>query len=309
LNYTVKAFTFVPSLNENNMTAKNSATIVGLGQMGKVLAKLLLENDYKVTIWNRTASKGNELVAQGAFREDNIVTAVAASEIIVICVYDYDASNQILNSPGVSKLLNGKLIIQLTTGSPKEAEQGEAWANKFGAQYLDGAIQVAPDQMAKPETTIFVSGAHEAFTKGESLLKIFGGNIKYFGSRVTAAAAMDLASLSYLYGSLLGFFHAVRICEAEGFPVKDFGKVLQDVTPGFIDFMKYESQVIESGDFAVTQSVMAISVGATERILDASKEYRINTEVPQLIYEFFKRAKSAGYEREELAALIKVFRG
>lgn len=291
----------------NNKTSKE-VTVIGLGQMGSTLARLLLQKDYHVTVWNRTNAKANSLLEAGARVADNIVSAVQASPIIVICVFNYRAADKILDNPEVTAALAGRTLVQLTTGSPTEATRSEAWANAAGADYLDGAIQVAPEQMARPDTTIFVSGAARAYAASEGILKVFGGNIKYLGNRVSAAAALDLASLSYLYGSLLGFFHAARICESEGFPVDLLGGIISEISPGFAEFIRYESGVLQAGNFAVSQSPLSISVEATERILKASQEYGINTEVPKLAAEFFKHAEQAGYRDEELASLIKVFR-
>jgi 3-hydroxyisobutyrate dehydrogenase-like beta-hydroxyacid dehydrogenase len=288
-------------------TIKN-ATVVGLGQMGITLARLLMKQNYNVAVWNRTKQKADVLVKEGATFLSNVSDAVKASNIIIICVLDYAATKDILFNKPVTDGLAGKTIIQLTTGSPEDARELETWANKHGAHYIDGAIQVAPEQMARPDTTIFVSGKKNAFDFSEAVLKIFGGNIKYLGEKVSAAAAMDLASLSYLYGSLLGFFHAVSISEAEGFPVDLLGSIIREVTPGFTEFMQYEAGVIQSGNFAITQSPLSISVEATERILQSSKAYSINTEVAELSASFFKRAQVAGYEKEELASLIKIFR-
>ena len=288
-------------------TTKN-ATVIGLGQMGITLARLLSKQNYNVTVWNRTKEKADTIVKEGATFVSDVAGAIKASNIIVICVLDYAATKDILFKKEVTTLLTGKTIIQLTTGSPDDARELETWANQHDAHYIDGAIQVAPEQMARPDTTIFIAGKKDAFSKSEAVLKIFGGNIKYLGEKVSAAAAMDLASLSYLYGSLLGFFHAVSIGEAEGFPADLLGSIIREVTPGFTEFMQYEAGVIQSGNFAITQSPLSISVEATERILRSSQAYKINTEVAELSASFFKRAQIAGYEKEELASLIKIFR-
>lgn len=286
----------------------NSVTVIGLGQMGSALAKLLLQNGYDVTVWNRTYAKTKELSALGANTTDSISAAVEASDTIVVCVFDYKASAMIFDQTEVKKVVNGRTFIQFTTGSPQEAKDSEAWFQSLGAFYLDGAIQVAPEQMAKSDTMIFISGAKDIFQRSEALLKIFGGNVKYLGEQISAASSMDLASLSYLYGSLLGFFHAVRICEAEGFPVGRFGDIIRENTANFIEFIAYEAKVIASGDFAITQSPLSISVEATEKILKASYAYKINSEVPELFTKLFKQADEMGYGKEELAALIKIFR-
>jgi len=288
------------------MTTAKKATVLGLGQMGSTLATLLISNGYTVTVWNRTASRATSLIEQGAIVATSAAEAIQASPLVVICVSDYAAANQVF-SEAVTEL-NGKTVIQLTTGSPQDATDSEAWLNHQGAAYIDGAIQVAPEQMARPDTTILVSGAAQAYADSEEVLKIFGGNVRYLGERISAAAAMDLATLSYLYGSLAGFFHSVLIAEAENIAVDLLGKVISEIAPGFTEFIQYESGVIQSGNFSVTQSPLSISVDATGRILKASQQYGINTEVAQLTASLLQRADKAGYAKEELAALIKVLR-
>lgn len=293
---------------ETKTEGPKKVTVVGLGQMGSTLARLLLKNGYQVTVWNRTRAKAKELLKLGAGYEEQLSDAIQKSAITVICVFDYRASREIMDRPEVTSAIRNKTLIQLTTGSPAEAEESEAWAHQHNAGYVDGAIQVAPEQMAKADTTIFVSGSTDAYSMSEEILKVFGGNIRYLGENIGAAAAMDLASLSYLYGSLLGFFHAARIAEVEGFRTDLLGDIIRDIAPGFAEFIQYEAKVIQSGDFAVTQSPLSISVEATARILSASEFYKINTAVPGLFADFFQRANRAGYGKEELGALIKVFR-
>jgi 3-hydroxyisobutyrate dehydrogenase-like beta-hydroxyacid dehydrogenase len=236
-------------------------------------------------------------------------SAIAASPIVVMCVYDYAAARAIFEPKEIASAMAGRLIIQLTTGSPEDAQSSERWVHGHGAEYLDGAIQAAPSQMARPDTTILVSGAETAFRRGEALLSVFGGNIKYLDAKVSAAAAMDLATLSYVYGATIGFFHGALICENEGIRVDTYGKIVAEIAPAFGDFLRHEGSVIQSGNFAVSESPLSISVEATERLVQTARATGINTEFPIFAASLFKRAHAAGYGGEEAAAVIKVLRG
>lgn len=285
------------------------ATVIGLGQMGSMLALLLLDAGYQVTVWNRTAAKGEPLVAKGAVLASSPLTAVQASDLIVMCVHDYPAAHGILAEPGVGAAFAGKLLLQLTTVSPAEARQGEAWAHTHGGAYIDGAIQAAPSQMGRPDTPILLSGTQTAYRLHEPLLRVFGGGLSYLGEDAGAAAAIDMATLSYIYGATIGFFHGARIAEAEGFPVDRYGALVAGIGPTFADFLKYEGEVIQSGDFRVGESPLSISVEATARIARAAREGGINDEFPRFAADLFQRAAAAGHGEEEVAAMIKLLRG
>lgn len=283
-------------------------SVIGLGTMGSTLARLLLDSRYQVTVWNRTASKAKQLVRDGAILAASAADAIKASPVVVICVYDYKSTNSILNTEGITSTLAGRTLIQLTTGSPKEAQESEIWAHKYKADYLDGAIQAAPSQMGKSDTFILISGTETVFRRSESTLNVFGGGITYLGESVEAASAMDLATLSYIYGATLGFMHGAHVAETSGIPVDMYGNLVADISPTFGEFFKHEGFVIQSGNFEVSESPLNISVEATNRILQQAKEAKISTEIPELAAELFRRAEAAGYGNEEAAALIKVLR-
>jgi len=283
-------------------------SVLGLGAMGVVIARLFLDQGYKVTLWNRSADKADALVACGGVLARSAAEALRASRMAVMCVYDYRAADAIFAMEGVAAAMDGRLLAQLTTGSPKDAREAEAWAHRHGAAYLEGAIQAAPDQMGRPDTPLLVSGVQAVFAEAEPFLKVLAGGIVYLGEKASAAAAMDLATLSSIYGTMLGFLHGARIAEHEGFDVAEYGRIVAGIMPTFAGFLQHEGAVIQSGDFAITQSPMRISVEATQRILQTAQEAGINTEFPAFAAGLFRRADAAGLGGEELAALIKLLR-
>jgi 3-hydroxyisobutyrate dehydrogenase-like beta-hydroxyacid dehydrogenase len=284
------------------------ATVIGLGQMGSTLAQLLLDGGYRVTVWNRSADKADALVAKGAVLAASAAAAIAASPVTVVCVHNYVATREILALDGVAGALAGKVLIQLSTGGVQEARDQEAWLRERGGAYLDGAIQAAPSQMGRADTPILLSGAEATFREQETLLRVFGGGISYLGEDAGAASAMDMATLSYIYGAAIGFFHGARIAESAGFRVDQYGALVAGIGPTLADFLKYEGDVIQSGDFKVGESPLKISVEATERIAQAARDTGINDEFPSFVSGLFQRAADAGYGDEEVAAMIKVLR-
>lgn len=283
-------------------------SVIGLGSMGATLARLFLAAGHSVTVWNRSPGKAAGLVEGGARLAASAAEAVAASPVTVVCVYDYAASDAILRRPPEEAALDGKVLVQLTTGSPTEALVAAEWAARHGARYLDGAIQAAPSQMGQPDTPLLLSGDERTWQEVEALLRDVAGQLVYLGPQVDAAATMDLATLSYVYGAYLGFMHGARLAEVRGVDVSRYGQIVHAVSPSFGAFFAHQADVIRSGDFTISESPLRISVEATARILQASAAMGIDTQVPRLSADLLKRADEAGYGGEELAALIKVFR-
>jgi 3-hydroxyisobutyrate dehydrogenase-like beta-hydroxyacid dehydrogenase len=285
----------------------SKVSVIGLGMMGRRLAQLLLAAGWEVTVWNRSPAPAAPLTGAGARLATTPAEALAASPVSVMVVKDYAAGQQILASPGAADALRGHTLVHRSSGSPQEALDMERFVHRHGGLYLDGAIQAAPEQMGLPETPIFVSGAQAAFHAAQPLLRVLGGPA-HLGERASLASAMDFATLSYIYGSMAGFFHGARIVETEGLSMQEFGDLVNQMAASFGEFLRHESQVIHSGDYRITQSPLRISIDATRRIAQHAREQGLHPAIPELSEALFRKAQDAGLADEEAAAVMKVLR-
>lgn len=284
----------------------SDVSVIGLGEMGTALARTLLQKGHRVTVWNRTDAKAEPLVREGAILATDAASAIAASPIVIVCVHDYETAYAILGTEEVA--LAGRVLVQLSTGTPLQARENEVWARAQGAEYLDGAIAATPSQIGKPDAPIFVSGAKTTFHKSEPILKSLAGNVTYLGEQVSSAASMDLAFLSYLFGSMLGFFHAARILEADGLRVDAFGSMMTAIAPVIGEMHRRSGEAIQTGAFVNPESSLKICAEGANLLVQQAQEARVNAEFPMFASELFRRGVTAGYGNEKAAALIKVLR-
>ncbi|MFD0854661.1 NAD(P)-dependent oxidoreductase, partial [Actinomadura adrarensis] len=110
-------------------------TVVGLGLMGQALAATFLKAGHPTTVWNRTPSKAEKLVADGARLAPTLNDALKPGSLTIVCVTDYEAVHELL---GTARL-DGTTLINLTSGSSSQARETAQWAERRGARYLDGA--------------------------------------------------------------------------------------------------------------------------------------------------------------------------
>ncbi|UJR86033.1 NAD(P)-dependent oxidoreductase [Sandaracinus amylolyticus] len=284
----------------------SDVTVVGLGAMGVTIAGLFRAKGARVTVWNRSATRVDEEVARGAIAAPDVASAFAASPVIVMCVSNDDAVDAILGAPGVT--LVGRTLIQLTTISPETARRGARWAREHDGHFLAGAIQAAPSQMGQPDTPVLVSGDRATWDAQRALLETLAGGLVYLGDDPGASATMDLATLSWVYGAMIGFVHGATIAQKEGLDVATYGRIVRDIAPSFGAFFAHEGAVIQSGDFTVSESPLRISVDATARLLETARASGLSTEFPALAASIFARAARAGLADREAAAIIEVMR-
>ena len=78
----------------------SNVSVIGLGPMGIALAQALISAGHNVTVWNRTASKAEPLIKDGAALAPSVASAVGASPVVIVCVADYAASHSLLSAEG-----------------------------------------------------------------------------------------------------------------------------------------------------------------------------------------------------------------
>ncbi len=284
-------------------------TVIGLGNMGTALAQALLDDGWEVTVWNRTKSKAEPLIEAGASLANNPATAIQASPVFIVCVMNYDVTQKILSQPNVQEALNGKVMIQLSSGTPVEARESEVWIKGHQAAYLDGEIMVYPDQIGKQDADILVAGDQDIYQQCEDLLYALAGNIVYLGENISAPLAYGWAMGSVLWGSLLGALHGARICEVEGLAVDQFAERLiksdmETISGAIQDVLKR----INEERFGESQGSLNVAADGAERLLKHAHEAGINADFPKYAATTLRQAIEAGLGDEDMAAFIKVLR-
>lgn len=195
---------------------KPAVSVLGTGRMGSALARALLQAGYRTTVWNRTRQKTEPLATSGATVAASVRDAVGMAQIIIVNVSDYSATTELLRGNDVASALRGKLVVELTSGTPHGAREADDWFAERGARYLDGAIMATPDFIGTEGGTILVSGARQAFDSNDGVFRALGGNVQHVGDEPGRANALDSALLSLMWGALFGTLHSIAVCQAEG---------------------------------------------------------------------------------------------
>lgn len=285
-----------------------SVSVIGLGLMGSALARAFLANNNKVTVWNRSESKCAPLAKAGAQVAPSVGAAVEASETVVACVLDYSTSNALLHAPDVTAKLKGKVLIQLATGTPREARDGETWANERGIHYLDGAIMSYPKGIGTPDCTILYAGPEKVFEAQKELLLSLGGNTLFVGESISTACVLDSSILSFYYGTTLGFLQGAALCEAEGVSLDDYFENASAVLPVVADTMQLSVGMINKDNYEGSEATLVTHAAALEHIGRLIQETGIDRALIDCLSNYFAKAVAAGHGQHELPAVFEAIR-
>jgi 3-hydroxyisobutyrate dehydrogenase len=205
-----------------------SIGFIGLGLMGRPMAANLLKAGYALTVWNRTASRGNGLVDQGARRAATPCEVAAASEIIFTIVSDPPALEQVLwGETGVlAGLRRGSVLVDSSTISPALARRAAAAAVEHGAEFLEAPVTGGTWGAEKGELVFMVGGEAQTLKRVEPVLGIVGKRWFHLGPH-GAAQSVKLAMNLLLAVQMDAFAEALALVEGAGIPGDRLLEVLQ----------------------------------------------------------------------------------
>ncbi|WP_437287246.1 NAD(P)-dependent oxidoreductase [Sorangium sp. So ce406] len=285
------------------MSHKEAVSILGLGQMGAALARAYINAGHRVTVWNRTHSKAEPFQGQAKVAATP-EQACSESDVTIISLLDYEASDQVLRAPLVAEAAKGRTLVQLTSGTPNDARSGAAWASGAGINYLDGCILAYPSYIGGEHTPVFYSGPRELYDRHEATLRVIGGATSHVGEPIGAAATLDCALLESFYGATLSFLHGAAICASEKFPLDAYFARFQAIMPLISVTADMCNKMLATGDFKGTDCTLDIHAGALAHIVRLSHENNVDPRIPELIQSYFKRALQLGHGADEMAAVF-----
>jgi len=280
----------------------SDVSVIGLGAMGSALARVLMGAGRAVTVWNRSPGKAEALAALGARGAGTAADAFGASPVVLICVAGYAATEEIVAPGDAAQRLAGRTVVQLSTGTPKEAQEAADWFGRCDADYLDGAIHGGPQTIGTPDGHILVAGPEAAFARAEPLLRDLAADVGYLGPNIRAASA--LATLCHHYGRFLGLAHGALLCESEGVGLDLYAALFPEG-----DRAHQFVRVVHEDAFGNPPATLSVWAAALRRILEQASDAGISGEIPAFAAGLFDRAIAAGHGKENVAALVKVLRG
>lgn len=203
---------------------------IGIGIMGESMVRNLMKAGYEVAVYNRTKSKADAVVAEGALWCDSAAQCAAGRDAVITIVgYPKDVEEVYFGEGGVIAHADpGTCLIDMTTTSPKLAVRIYENGKKKGLPVLDAPV-TGGDAGAKAGTlTILVGGDQETFEKCRPLFEAMGKNIYYEG-KAGNGQHTKMCNQIAIAGALSGACEALAYAKAVGM---DPAHMLESISTG-----------------------------------------------------------------------------
>ncbi len=226
---------------------------IGLGTMGKPMARHLMQAGYSLVLHNRSPQAVKELVGEGALAANSAKEVAARSDTVVTMLPDSpDVEVVVAGDNGVLQGAHrGMLLIDMSTISPVVARKLSQQAEAQGIDMLDAPVSGGEVGAINATLSIMVGGKEPAFARALPILQALGKNIVHIGEagagQVTKAANQIVVALTIeaisealvmatkagvdaakVRQALLGGFASSRVLDVHGQRILD-----RNFKPGF----------------------------------------------------------------------------
>jgi 3-hydroxyisobutyrate dehydrogenase len=208
----------------------DSIGFIGLGIMGRGMARNLLEGGFDVRVWNRTASRMDPLVEAGAAAATGPDDVAAHSDIVITCVSDTpDVEEVVLGDGGVREGARpDTLVVDMSTISPHVTRRIAERLAEEDVHMLDAPISGGSEGAAEGTLSIMVGGDPAHVERAMPAFEAMGTTITHVGP-IGAGQTVKLVNQILVVVNMWAVGEAMLFAEAADL---DLEKTLSAVTGG-----------------------------------------------------------------------------
>jgi 3-hydroxyisobutyrate dehydrogenase len=201
-----------------SITQENSRLgFVGIGYMGRPIARRLLESGFKLTAYDRDRNKAEALVRYGGTTANSVSELAASCNVVLSCLPSDEAVLDIYReSNGVfGHVQRDSLVIDMSTVYPETSQELSSLGAERGVAVLDVTIAGSTPAAQNGLLTLFGGGDDEHFKAAESIFRVIAKKYFYLGQS-GSGATMKLVVNTLLGIGMQAIAEAVALGEKAG---------------------------------------------------------------------------------------------
>jgi 3-hydroxyisobutyrate dehydrogenase len=201
-----------PITQENNRLG-----FVGIGYMGRPIARRLLESGFKLTAYDRDQSRAEELIQFGGNVARSVSELSSNCSVVLTCLPSDEAVLDIYRGTGgvFANANPGSRVIDLSTVYPETSQELSRLGSERGIEVLDVTISGSTPAAERGLLTLFGGGNKECFDGAESIFRVISKKYFYLGPS-GSGATMKLVVNTLLGVGMQAIAEAVALGEKAG---------------------------------------------------------------------------------------------
>ena len=191
---------------------------IGLGLMGQEMAAQLLENDFYLTVWNRTAEKADSLLEQGANWADSPAEIAKVSDVVITMVTDSKAVEKVITGENgvLSGAKEGLIIVDMSSINPEKSRELSKVIEQAGCSMLDAPVTGNPNVASRGALGIMIGGPEDIYQKVLPVFEAMAAKIVYVGKENGFGTTLKLINNLILGVSIMASAEALVLAKKAG---------------------------------------------------------------------------------------------
>ena len=283
--------------------------VIGLGAMGCGMAQSLRRAGYPVHVCDVRPEATLAFAAEGGVACASPADLAAHCEVLVSVVVNAAQTESVLFGDGgaAAALKPGSLFIMCSTVDPNWSIALEARLAEHGILYLDAPISGGAAKAASGQMTMMTAGRPEAYAKAGGALDAMAAKVYKLGDSAGNGSKVKIIN------QLLAGVHIAAAAEAMALGLRegvDAQAIYEVITNSAGNSWMFENRMahVLAGDYTPLSAV-DIFVKDLGLVLDTARATKFPLPLSATAHQMFMQASSAGYGREDDAAVIKIFPG
>jgi len=201
--------------------------LIGTGMLGEAVGLHLLKSGFSLCVYNRTKSKTKSLEENGAIISDTPKHLAQSSELIITCVKDGDAAEQILFGQDgvVAGKHDGLAVAEMSTINPNSAIQNSKRLNEEKISSLETPVMGGPNVAIDGKLVLMASGDRDVFDKYKQVFDTIA-NKTFFLGKSGSAHSIKIAMNLQISLLALALSEGIMLTRKAGFDPEKFLEIL-----------------------------------------------------------------------------------
>ena len=265
--------------------------VLGIGMMGRPIARRLKEAGHQVQVWNRTRAKAEPLAAFGITVHASPTEAVQNADMVISLLENGPVVGHVLFESGTAKAMRkGALFIDMASIQPREARDHAARLGEMGLAHLDAPVSGGTVGAENGTLAILVGGRPEDFAQAQPVFAACG--------RATHVGPHGAGQLTKLANQMIVGITIGAVAEALLFASKggaDMAKVREAIQGGFADsrILQLHGQRMVERDFA-PRGRMAVQLKDMRNALATAGEIGFDAPITTLFESLYAQGVEHG---------------
>ena len=277
---------------------------VGLGVMGYPMAGYLAKAGHETVVYNRTASKAEQWVAEfGGSSAPSPAKAAAGAQIVFVCVgNDDDVREVILGPEGVlGSMQASSVIVDHTTASASLAREIHAAAAERSVGFLDAPVSGGQAGAENGQLTVMVGGDAGVFADVEPVIDCYAKATTLIGP-VGSGQLAKMVNQICIAGVVQGLSEGLHFAACAGL---DPAVVIESISKGAAQSWqmenRWETMVAGEFEFGFAVDWMRKDLGIA---LDEAGKNGAQLEMTRLVDRYYAEVQAMGGNRWDTSSLI-----